>query len=204
MIPLRQCILIPILATVGALAWWYGSDTGPRDTPSAQREGLPDYTVDNLSATIMSETGSPARHLTSRELRHFPADDSTELEQPVLTVFDDATPPWVIRSAKGWLSGDGEDLRLKGRVFIDREAGETTRPLHMRTNELLLRPRQDYAETFQPLLATSGADWLTSANGARIWYGTPTRVELAGPVRTQHDIGARAETAQPTTSEETP
>jgi lipopolysaccharide export system protein LptC len=171
------------MAAVGALAWWLQQGEEPPAPDNGSQDRRPDYTVDNFTATMMGETGSPRRRLTAIELRHFADDDSNELEKPRLTLFEETAPPWRLRSETGWVSGDGNEIRLHGEVFIDREPGATTRPLHLRTRELYLKRDENYAETDLPVRATSELDWVTSANGARIWFGKDLRIKLLGRAR---------------------
>ena len=58
----------------------------------------------------MDIAGRPARSLSARELRHYPNDDSSEVDLPVLVIYTADGPPWTIRSETGWVSGDGERL----------------------------------------------------------------------------------------------
>jgi lipopolysaccharide export system protein LptC len=166
----RQRLLALILAGIGGVAWWYQAQQGPEAPPLAPRQRLPDYRVEGFSATTMDAAGRPARSLSAPELRHFADDDSSEIDQPVLVVYTADGPPWNIRSETGWASGDGELLRLHGEVMADREGNDKVRPMHLRTSELLVRPRQDYAETAMPVRIDSNDDWLTST-GMQAWFG---------------------------------
>jgi lipopolysaccharide export system protein LptC len=136
----------------------------------------------------MDETGRRHRKLTTPHLRHYPDDDSSELDRPVLTVFKEGAPPWVIRSETGWISDDGDEIILQGRVFIDREAGEGTRPVHIKTRELRVRPEEEYAQTDELVEITSDADWLTSMNGARVWFGETSKIDFVGRVHALLDV----------------
>lgn len=185
---LRSRILALILAGAGTFAWWAQQEPDAPPSVSEKRERQPDYTVDNLTITLMGETGVPARRLTSRETRHYPDTATNELEEPKLTIFRDDGPPWIIHSSAGWVSEDGDEILLQGPVFIDREAGGGTRGIHVKTWELYVKPREEYAQTDRPVHATSDADWLNSSNGARIWFGSDLRVKLLGNVRVQTSI----------------
>jgi len=202
---LRSRILALILAAVAAFAWWKQPGVEPEDQGAEMpQQRRPDYTVDRLTATMMGDTGAPDRRLTARELRHYPDDDSTELEQPLLTLFNPEAPPWIVRSETGWVSADGNEVLLRGKVFIDRESDPVTRPMHLSTRELLVKPREKYAETDRPIIATSDSDWLTSARGARIWFGDSLRIELAGPARALFYKDGQAGGSQAKPPEETP
>ncbi len=182
----RQRGLAVTLASVGVLAWWLyrGEETSGPEQDS--RERRPDYMVNDFSATTMDEFGTPNRHLTAGELRHYPDDSSKELENPILTLYVKTGPPWLVRSEAAWVSGDDNLIWMQGEVYIDREAGETTRPVHLRTRELFLkRDDENYAQTDQPVRITSDVDWTTAENGARVWLGKDLRVTLLGRVRSE-------------------
>lgn len=179
----RQRILALALAAIGGLAWWLQRADEPVPQSGADKDRRPDYTVDNFAATEMDETGKPRRRLAAIELRHYADDDSNELESPRLTVFEDAAPPWLVRSETALIPGDSDDILLQGEVFIDRERGKTTRPMHIKTRELLVKRRENYAQTSQPVHATSELDWVTSDNGAEIWFGEDLRIKLHGRAR---------------------
>ncbi|MCG6859957.1 MAG: LPS export ABC transporter periplasmic protein LptC [Chromatiaceae bacterium] len=179
----RQRALALALAAVGALAWWLHDDEETRGPGKGGQERRPDYTVDNLTATDLDQTGEPHRHLTAIELRHYPDDNTKELESPELTLYVETGPPWVVRSDTAWISSDNNRIQMRGQVFIDREAGVTTRPVHLETRDLLLKRDEGYAETDQPVRIVSELDWTTSDNGAQVWLEDKLRTRLLGRVR---------------------
>lgn len=183
MLSLRQRTLAVILVAAGGLAWWQQQGKEPAAVTQTPDEHRPDYTVENFSATLMDESGAPQRRMLAREMRHYPNDDSSELDRPVLTLFDEDGPPWLIRSETGWVSADGDEVHLHGEVFIDRESSPTTRPVHLKTRELRVKPREEYAETDEQVRITSEADWLTAMTGMQVWFGKAIKVKLYGRAR---------------------
>jgi len=180
---LRQRLLALTMAVLGALAWWMQPDEEPPVRDRSAKEHHPDYTVDNFTITTMNDSGMPDRRLVAAELRHYPDDNTKELESPRLTLFEESGPPWVVRSESAWVSADNNRILLQGEVFIDRERGKTTRETHLETSELLLKREEHYAETNRSVRITSASDWTTSDKGARIWLQDKLRVELLGRVR---------------------
>jgi lipopolysaccharide export system protein LptC len=183
----RQRVLALLLALIGGAAWWQYSVRAPEALPARTRERLPDYTVEHFNATEMDLTGRPARRLTAEMMRHYPDDDSAELDLPVLILHRPDGRPWDIRSETGWVSGDGELVLLHGQVRADREGGGEgggeARPIHLKTSELLVRPRQEYAETAMPVDVASGEDWLRST-GMQVWFAeTALRARFLGRAR---------------------
>lgn len=188
MLSMRQRILALVMAGVGALAWWLQEDSESPAPAGSGAERRPDYTVENFTATTMDETGRPHRRLVADELRHYPDDGSNELDRPRLTLHVNEGPPWLVRSETAWVSEDNNLIRLHGEVYVDREAGETTRPVHMVTSEVVLRRDQDYAETDRPVWITSESDWLTSDTGAEIWMEEKLRANFRGRVHMEYRI----------------
>ena len=120
----KQRVLALVLTLVGGAAWWQQSGQTPEALPKPVRARLPDYTVEQFTATTMDPNGRPARSLTAREMRHFPDDDSSELDLPVLILNRPDGPPWDIRSETGWISGDRERLLLHGQHRLGLGAAE--------------------------------------------------------------------------------
>jgi len=184
MLSARQYILVLAMASMGALAWWLrqGEETPVPNTDDPEHR--PDYTVDNFDVTTMDEFGAPHRHLTAVELRHYPDDDTKELETPRLTLHVETGPPWLVRSETAWISSDDNLIRMHGKVFIDRAAGVGTQPVHLKTHELLVKRDENYARTDRPVRITRGeAGWVTAENGAQVWLEEKLRIKLLGRVQ---------------------
>ncbi|WP_133510567.1 LPS export ABC transporter periplasmic protein LptC [Candidatus Thiosymbion oneisti] len=197
MLSARQRILVLAMASVGALAWWLrqGGETPSPNTDGSERR--PDYTVDNFDVTRIDESGAPHRHLTATELRHYPDDDTKELEIPRLTLYVETGPPWLVRSETAWISSDDNLIRMHGEVHIDRAAGVGTQPVHMKTRELVVKRDENYAHTDQPVRITSETDWVTAENGAQVWLEEKLQIKLLGRVRGELVISRADEETPP-------
>jgi lipopolysaccharide export system protein LptC len=178
--------LAVILVIVAAISWWLVPSDKPEpgyDTPSGER--TVDHFITGLDAVRMSETGQPAHRLRARTLRHFVDDDTTELEAPRLTVFQEDRPPWEVESELGWVSADGSLILLSGEVLIEREGDANNRPMRMLTSELRVQPAQDYAETDERVRVESNADWV-DAVGMQAWLRPPSRLKFLSQVKGYH------------------
>jgi lipopolysaccharide export system protein LptC len=179
----RQRVLALVLTLVGGAAWWQQSRQVPETPQAPPGARVPDYTLERFTATTMGPDGRPARSLSAQELRHYPDDESSELDLPVLVLNRPDGLPWAIRSETGWISGDREQVWLHGPVFADREGRGEARPIHLKTSELMVRPRESYAETAMPVEITSDEDWLTST-GMQAWFAeTVMRAHFLGRPR---------------------
>jgi lipopolysaccharide export system protein LptC len=183
MTSLGQRLLAVLLVTLGTLAWWlHRGGEGPTEA-APERERRPDQVVERFTTTTMDATGAPQRRLQAQQLRHYSVDGASELDQPVLTLYQPPDPPWVVRSETGRVPPGSDRIDLAGDVRIDRAAGPGGRPLRLRTETLQIEPDTEIARTDQPVRVTSGADWLSAEQGAQVWFGESLRVELYGRTR---------------------
>lgn len=181
-------LIAATLVLLAGISWWLGNQPPPQapdTTPKQSSLREVDYLVLGLNSTTMAPTGLPARTLQARELRHFPADDTTELDQPVLTVHQEKGTPWVIESDTGWVSSDGTLVLLNGEVHITREAGADNRPVRLDTHNVRVQPYQDYAETDERVRVRSGKDRV-DATGMQAWLRSPARIKLLADVKGHH------------------
>jgi lipopolysaccharide export system protein LptC len=176
----REFIVGALLALLGAVAWWYSALVAPEPDRVPETARKPDYVVEDLVGVTMAPNGRPARRLETPQLRHYPGDDSSELDTPYMLVFDDEAPPWVIRSERGWVSANGDEVLLEGAVRARRDAAENLEPMVLTTSEMLLLPDSDYAETDRFAELERGNDWVTANDGMQVWFGEPMRIRLFG------------------------
>ena len=181
----RQLLAV-LLICAAALSWWLLQHDQP-DDPAAVAGGqrTVDYYVIGLDVTRMTAAGLPAHRLRAQRLRHFSSDETTELDQPRLTVYQADAPPWEVDAERARISADGSLLLLQGEVLIERAAGRTTRPIRMQTRELRVRPREDYAETDEKVRVESESDWLVAV-GMQAWLRAPNRLKFLSQVNGYH------------------
>jgi len=172
-----------VLTVAAAISWWLARQPG--SIPQASRPSGPrtiDYYVAGFDVTRMTEAGRPAHRLRAQNLRHFTDDDTSELQAPHLTVYQDETPPWEVDAEKGWVSADGSLVLLSGEVLIERAGNAENRPVRMITRELRVQPQQDYAETDEKVRVESDADWV-DAVGMQAWFRPPSRLKFLSQVK---------------------
>jgi lipopolysaccharide export system protein LptC len=143
--------------------------------------------VEGLEAVETDPGGQLRRHLLAERLEHFPDDQTTRLQQPRLHLLEPDRPPWRIRSERGWISPDGALVLLQGEVFIDRDAAGEVQPVHLVTRDLRVQPRDEYAETDQPVQAHSDRHRVT-ATGLQAWLRAPLRIKLLADVRGHYEV----------------
>ncbi len=178
----KDLIIGSVLLMLAGTSWWLAESTGSKKPDDQAGEHTPDYFLEGFTGVKMDTTGKPEQKLVAQRMTHYPDDDSTELKQPRLTLYDEARPPWRVRSETGWISSDGEVWLLQGVVNIDRSAAPGVRPTHIVTRDLRVQPRDNYLESDAKVHMHSENNRL-DAKGIRIWYSKPVRIKLLANVR---------------------
>jgi lipopolysaccharide export system protein LptC len=182
----RAWVLGLLLLILAAGSWWLKQHTAPAPQAQPRPAHSADYWVKDLIARTMDEQGQPRQILKAATLHHYPDDDSTELQSPELLALDPQRPPWRVRSETGWVSPDGELVLLRGLVHIDREATADLQAVKIKTRDLRVQPKNEYAETEQPVFAESGAHKVQSV-GLQAWLRAPVRIKLLSDVRGHYE-----------------
>jgi lipopolysaccharide export system protein LptC len=180
--PRKTLFSIIILLLVAGGTWLLMDHLEPEEKKSFTVSHTPDYFLDGFVTTTMNIDGKPKQRIRGDRMIHYIDDDSTEITQPIMTIYNGEAPPWVVVSEAGWLSADGDLLMLLGEVQMDRAGSDTTKPTHIDTNDLRVQPKDDYAETDQNIFITSIDDKMKGI-GMRFFFSEPVRFELLSEVR---------------------
>jgi lipopolysaccharide export system protein LptC len=181
--PRLHFLLALVLVLAAVVSWRLVQEEKPPSqaiTTSGPREI--DYYVTGLDVTRMTVAGRPAHRLRAVKLQHYTDDDTTELQQPLLTVYQAEAPPWEVDAERAWMSADGSLVLLSGKVLIEREGDGSNRPMRIVTTDLRVQPREDYAETDEKVRVESDSDWL-DAVGMQAWLRPPSRLKFLSQVK---------------------
>lgn len=185
---LRSLVTYLSLGTLALFTWWLAGIFMPDEEPAApQTRGTIDYYSKNLSRTQMDENGKPKQLLFAVNLTHYVDQDRTELARPVLTLYGEDGPPWVIHSDTAIMPGDGDTIFLNGNVLILREQDDNGRTLKIVTQSARVQPDNNYAETDEFIQVLSPPDELTG-KGAQVHFGDDLKVTILSDVRRKHEI----------------
>ncbi len=183
----RNLIIGAILAILALGTNWLVSTTSVDEHKSLAEEHKMDYYLKDFTTTLMGVDGRPDKRLSADRMIHYPDDDSTELEKPHMTTFENNIPKWNINSETGWLSGDGELLLLQGKVIMDRPKTADANPVHIVTRNLRVQPKQNYAETDESITINEPDNHITST-GMQAWLTTPMRIKFTANVRGKYEV----------------
>jgi lipopolysaccharide export system protein LptC len=162
----------------------------PEDTVKSVdpvKKHSPDYFSKGYLKKEMDEQGMLKSELFAEEMLHYSDDGMTHMVKPVLTLYNDKSPPWVIQSDTGVLSMDGEDLSLNGQVIINRKAAKGIKQLRIETHNLRVRPKENYAESDEWAKLTSPPHW-TEGIGIQMVFKKPISLKLLANVKSYYEI----------------
>lgn len=167
---------------------WLASIYGPKPEPvQKMKMGRVDYYARGLRRTVMAADGKPKEHLVAKEMVHYEEEDTAELARPVINLFSQDAPPWIIHSETALIPAKSEFIFLNGDVLILRDADKTGRTVRIETSNIRTKTGQDYAETDEYIRIISPPDYMTGT-GATIHFGKNLSYQILHDVRRRHDV----------------
>ena len=173
--------IILVLLAAGS-AWLLNKLSGRDSEIQIQSEHYPDYYMENFITTTMEQDGTLKNKLHADYMAHYPDNDTTELDNPMLEVSRSDGPPVRITADKGWVTEDNEVILLTGNVKLWQDADDGSRKLEIITTDVKVLPELEYAETDQPATLIGNRTTIKST-GVRAYF-KENRVELLNNVHT--------------------
>ncbi|PCJ20197.1 MAG: LPS export ABC transporter periplasmic protein LptC [Gammaproteobacteria bacterium] len=136
----------------------------PRHAPpsaSLVQNKSPDYTIEKFSSSVFNADGSLKYIIEANRLDHFPTGDTTELQQPLIKLFQPNKPTWFIQAQTGQ-STQMDVIELAGDVTIFGETGTQRTPVKMLAENLTLHVDRKYAETQDQVTIATTSDTIRS------------------------------------------
>lgn len=121
---------IVLLAGLAALTYWLDAQVQrvPHAADGSTRHD-PDMVVSGLSAVNLGPEGRVLQELSARRGRHFPDDQTTELDQLTIVATEPGRPRLEVTADRGKLSADREHAFFYGNVKATREAAGADQPI---------------------------------------------------------------------------
>lgn len=123
----------------------------------------PDYFVEDFRATAFDVGGVPRYRLTADRMVHYMDDDSTALEEPRFGREGPKVSRVQVRSKRGLVSADGENVYFLGNVRMEQDGARDRPPLELTTEYLRVIPDHDIIRTDKPVTLREGKSLLTAS-----------------------------------------
>ncbi|RNF86048.1 LPS export ABC transporter periplasmic protein LptC [Montanilutibacter psychrotolerans] len=133
-------------AVLSGLALW--SQRHPEHSTEAAA-GRPDYVLHDFELISLDENGRESFTLRAPRLARDPDQKTLDIATPLFlipTQPGSTSDAWQIRSATGWVSADGSELRLRGKVAATSD-GRNGPVTTMATDQLNVFPKAKRAES---------------------------------------------------------
>ncbi|CAG0985737.1 hypothetical protein MTYP_02004 [Methylophilaceae bacterium] len=195
----RSTIVFPLalLAALALLTFWIDYSVQP---PEPKIDGSsrhdPDYILNNFVTTRTDENGDLRYRLTAAEMKHFPDNDTTELQKPDFTRYDIDKPYTQIQGQRGFVSSDGKKIEFVDDVRVVRQAYNGKGQMVVLTDKLDVLPDEEIASTDQPVVITQEPKTVIHATGM-IYDKKNKTVQLLHRVKAHYENPRLAKTSTP-------
>lgn len=164
----RSAIVYPIvlLSILALLTAWINHVVQP---PKPKLDGSsrhdPDYIMSNFVTTQTDINGGLRYILAAAEMKHFPDNDTTDLQRPRYTQFAANKPYTQVESLHGYVSSDGNQVQLVNNVKITRQAFAGKGEMTVDTDYLNILPNEDIVRTESPVIIRQAPKTIIHATG---------------------------------------
>jgi len=175
--------LLPLFGFLG-VTYWLNQQVQQEIAGPISKRHDPDAIMENFSAVKMNDQGAPRFIMNAKKMQHYPDDDSTELDAPMITTLSAGLPPIHISAQRGLVSSKGDEVYLHSNVRVVREAGADRDELTLLTEYLHAVPDRDLANTDHPVTIMDARN-TTHAIGLEMDNKART-IRLLAQVRSEH------------------
>lgn len=168
----RAPTLIAILLLMALVAgtWWaadYARRAVPMDPP-ARMTHEPDSWARHFIMIRTGPDGMATNRLEGTAMRHYPDDDSYEMDEVRATGQQADAPITVGRADRATMDADGTRIVMQGDARVHRLPDPKRASLEVRSERLVLHPDEDVVETDLPARVV---------NGPHVMHGTGMRYD---------------------------
>ncbi len=163
-------ILLPIglLLLLSLLTFWINQNVQEEGLRLRRLSGhAPDYMLYHFVSTRTNAQGETKYVLAAAEMRHFPAQDTTELLRPRFTQFGVDKPYTQIMGQRGKILPGGDVVEFSQKVKVTRQGTATKGEMQLQTERLWLEPNKDIAHTNLPVTIRQKPATVITATGLR-------------------------------------
>ena len=163
----RISIYLPLLlmGTIALGTYWMVRNTPVFGTAELARpaEHKPDYFMRNFNIKSYDDAGLLKSEIFGAELRHYPDDDTLEIDQGRIRGIDATGRVTTSTALRVLTNGDGSEVQLIGNALIVREAGkdaagQVLAPIEFRGEFLHAFVNEERVKSHKPVVMTRGSD----------------------------------------------
>lgn len=103
----------------------------------------PDYFVDNFSYAKLNALGRVEYVIEGQKMTHYPVDDRSEIDKPVVRHFSPNRPATTLRAERATVNGDRTEVRMIEQVVLKRAQVRGDAALTVTSEYMLLLPEKD-------------------------------------------------------------
>jgi lipopolysaccharide export system protein LptC len=107
----------------------------------------PDSYMLNVTATIFNKEGLPALQVVTPKMVHYPENNTTNLDQPRVTIYRKSPQPWYIKADYAKASDGMKQIVFWSNVNIHHVADSENPDTSLETTSLTIFPEQQIAST---------------------------------------------------------
>jgi lipopolysaccharide export system protein LptC len=142
---------VVLLGSFAVLTYWLNAQIEVR-TQKFDGSGRhdADLYIENFKAVSLDAQGRVQQALTAKVARHFPDDDTTEFDAPLITFSDPSKPQLTVTADHATVTGDREHAYFFGNVKGVRDATKDDAndgPVVMTSEYLHVLPKEDRVVT---------------------------------------------------------
>ena len=133
-------LLLLLAALVSGWSVWRQRERPPESPGTGTRS---DYVLHDFELVALDDEGRESFTLRAPTMARNPEQRSMEMATPVFLLPDEERRYWKVVAKQGWVSPEGDELRLQGDVRVTSPPG--TRKVAMNTEQLNVFPERELA-----------------------------------------------------------
>ena len=120
-----RTVLTLVLLVAAAISGWSVWTHRPDRGSALVADARSDYTLHDFELVALDKQGKEAFTLRAPQLQRHPGDRTMALATPLFLLPTNDGGYWEIRSKQGWVSAEGDEVRLTGDVNATSPQGST-------------------------------------------------------------------------------
>ena len=178
-------LCLGVLLIVAAGYWNINPDSFSNVPQASGVDNAIDFYAQNTHSLQYLPDGRLQSEMTSERLEHVQSSDVTLLTEPRMDLYRGTQYPWKVRSARGEVGPEGDEVELIDQVRVERQDAKGRQTI-LTTSRMTVFPQKEYAQT-QQAVKIEAANGVTTAQGMKA-YLKDGKMLLQSNVRGQHAI----------------